>query len=330
MIIDIGITTVLANTNNVLVTGSSGYIGNHICKELKLAGYTVVGVDLIDPSKTKYLDKFYSVDYSDPVLANILRDHKISKIVHTAATSLVGPSISNPNLYYTNNVANMRQFLEMCTTSHVKKIVYSSSAAVYGDTDKSKLDESQVPEPCNPYGRTKLVGEWMLEDWCRANGLQAVALRYFNVCGADSAGEFGQTGIATHIIAVALQRVLQGQAIVINGDDYNTKDGTCVRDYVHVTDVARANRLALETSTVGFVVANIANAVGFSNLEIVRGVCEHTGLDLAWRFGPRRSGDPAMLIANNNQAKNLLHWIPEHSTLENIIKTAYRWHSQTT
>lgn len=317
----------------ILVTGYAGYIGGHICKELKQQGYGVIGLDRVEPDNwdtyAKYVDYQYECEYNDTRVYAILKEHNIKRIIHTAATSLVGPSIKDPETYYVNNVECMRMFLKFCKDAGVERIVYSSSAATYGD-GPTLFDETIVSNPINPYGRTKLIGEWLLEDYCRAYGMSAVALRYFNVCGADLDGEFGQRTKPSHIISVGITRAIRGESIVINGDDFATADGTCERDYVHVVDVARANVAALDATVEIFVAVNIGSGVGYSNLQIVEAINRYTNHMLPFNFGPARPGDPARLVCDNTRAKQLLNWEPNYSDLETIIKTAGVWHERNT
>jgi UDP-glucose-4-epimerase GalE len=315
----------------VLVTGYAGYIGSHICKELKRQGYGVVGLDREYPDDwdtyAKYVEHQYECDYDDPRVFTILKQHNIKRIIHTAATSLVGPSIKDPESYYINNVEYMRVFLTHCRDAGVERIVYSSSAATYGD-GYPVFDESIVPNPISPYGRTKMIGEWMIEDYCRAYSMSAVALRYFNVCGADSEAEFGQRTKPSHIISVGITRAICGESITINGDNFDTGDGTCERDYVHVVDVARANVAALTAPVDVFSAVNVGSGVGYSNLQIVEAINRYTKHTLFYNVGPARPGDPASLICNNDRAKQLLNWQPQHSDLETIIKSAAAWHKK--
>lgn len=311
----------------ILVTGSKGYIGSHICKQLYNEGYGVVGVDRDNTplDYNKYVAYQPCIDYDDLQLIDIIKRYKIEKVIHTAATSLVGPSIKDPDTYYKNNVDSMRQFLTVCRNSGIKRIVYSSSAATYGDGHET-FDEEIINDPINPYGRTKMIGEWMLEDYCNAYNMSAVALRYFNVCGADAEGEFGQTTKPSHIISVAMTRALKGEDITINGNTFNTVDGTCERDYIHVTDVARANICAMDADVENFIAVNIGSGVGYSNLDIIEAVNKHTDLTLNHSVGPARPGDPARLVCDNQLAFQSIGWKPEHSDLKNIIVTAEQWH----
>ena len=311
----------------ILVTGSKGYIGSHICKQLYNEGYGVVGVDRDNSSLdyNKYIAYQPCLGFDDIALQDVIQKYNIKTVIHTAATSLVGPSVKDPDTYYKNNVDSMRQFLTICRDSGVKRIVYSSSAATYGDGYET-FSEDIVNNPISPYGRTKMIGEWMLEDYCHAYDMSAVALRYFNVCGADSAGEFGQTTKPSHIISVAMTRALKGESITLNGDTFETADGTCERDYIHVTDVARANVCAIDAEVDNFVAVNIGSSLGYSNLEIVKAVTEYTDLTLDYDIGPARPGDPARLVCDNTKAHQVLKWVPQYSDLKNIIVTAEQWH----
>jgi len=311
----------------VLVTGSKGYIGSHICKQLYNEGYGVVGVDRDNSSLdyNKYIAYQPCIDYDDFQLIDIIKKYRIETVIHTAATSLVGPSVKDPDTYYKNNVDSLRQFLTICRNSGIRRIVYSSSAATYGDGYET-FSEDIVNNPISPYGRTKMIGEWMLEDYCNAYNMSAVALRYFNVCGADAKGEFGQTTKPSHIISVAMTRALKGESITLNGNTFDTVDGTCERDYIHVTDVAQANVCAMNADVDNFIAVNIGSGLGYSNLDIIKAVNEYTDLTLDYDFGPARPGDPARLVCNNLKAIQALNWKPEHSDLKNIIVTAEKWH----
>ena len=311
----------------VLVTGSKGYIGSHICKQLYNEGYGVVGVDRDNSSLdyNKYIAYQPCIDYDDFQLIDIIKKYKIETVIHTAATSLVGPSVKDPDTYYKNNVDSLRQFLTICRNSGIRRIVYSSSAATYGDGYETFIEDI-VNNPISPYGRTKMIGEWMLEDYCNAYNMSAVALRYFNVCGADAEGEFGQTTKPSHIISVAMTRALKGESITLNGDTFDTVDGTCERDYIHVTDVAQANVCAMNADVDNFIAVNIGSGLGYSNLDIIKAVNEYTDLTLDYDFGPARPGDPARLVCDNLKAIQALNWKPEHSDLKNIIVTAEKWH----
>ena len=313
----------------ILVTGYSGYVGSHVCKELHKHGYGVIGVDRVEPDDfdlyAKYVNEQIECDFSDAGILRILKQYNVDTVIHCAATSLVGPSVKDPDTYYRNNVDEMHAFLNMCKDAGVARIVYSSSAATYGD-GHTLFTESIVNNPISPYGRTKMIGEWMIEDYCRAYGMSAVALRYFNVCGADFDVEFGQRSKPSHIIAVGMIRAICGESITINGDGFGTKDGTCERDYIHVVDVARANVAAVTADIDVFAAVNIGSGAGYSNLQIVEAINKYTKYLLPFNVGPARAGDPARLVCNNSLAQQTLNWQPMHSDLETIITTAEKWH----
>lgn len=315
----------------ILVTGYSGYIGSHICKQLKQQGYGVIGVDLHHPDDwdlyAKYVDHQLEFDYSNNQTFYALTRYNIKTVIHTAAASLVGPSILDPDRYYRNNVDNLHVLLNLCRQAGVERVVFSSSAAVYGDGHEV-FHEDTAKNPISPYGRSKLAGEWLIEDYCRAYGLTGIALRYFNVCGADFDTEFGQRGKPSHIFSAGLTRAIAGESMVINGNNYDTKDGTCERDYVHVVDVANANVLAITAPVNGFVAVNIGSGVGFSNLNIVDAINQHGSHKLEHSFGPARPGDPARLISNIDRAKDLLKWQPTNSDIATIVTTAEHWHQK--
>lgn len=314
---------------NILVTGYSGYIGSHVCKELHKQGYGVIGVDRVEPDDfdlyAKYVNEQIECEFSDASIFRILKQYNVDTVIHCAATSLVGPSVKDPDTYYRNNVDEMHTFLNMCKDAGVARIVYSSSAATYGD-GHTLFTESIVNNPISPYGRTKMIGEWMIEDYCRAYGMSAVALRYFNVCGADFDVEFGQRSKPSHIIAVGIIRAICGESITINGDGFGTEDGTCERDYIHVVDVARANVAAVTADIDVFAAVNIGSGAGYSNLQIVEAINKYTKYLLPFNVGPARAGDPARLVCNNSLAQQTLNWQPMHSDLETIITTAEKWH----
>lgn len=314
----------------VMVTGASGYIGSQTCKELSLRGYTVIGVDNIaSPPAAKYINEFVISDYTNSY--DIMVHFNVDSVIHTAATSIVGPSFKDPKPYYVNNITKMKQFMDYCIEAGVSRVVYSSSASVYGEVSASRVFSENTPTvPCNPYGHSKLFGEWIGEDYARAYGLEFVALRYMNVAGADPEDNLGQRGKATHLITVALQKVLAGEPIVINGDDFDTPDGTCIRDYVHVKDIAAANvdALTVKTNDENFGHFNISSGVQTSNLEIIEEVKRVTGQDLPYTFGPRRAGDPTYLVSSSEKFTGETDWRPLNSSLQNIIESAYLWQKE--
>jgi UDP-glucose-4-epimerase GalE len=321
-------------TQAILVTGATGYIGSHICKYLKHAGYAVVGVDLVRREHTlKHMDKFIQADYMSIECVQFLAEHAgIASVVHCAGTSLVGPSIADPSEYYINNVSKTIMFLDVLRTlPNQPSIVFSSSAAVYGAPDVDVIYENQPLAPISPYGQSKAMIEQVLTDYCRAYGMNAISLRYFNACGADTQdADLGQPAEATHIVARLLESVKQDWKFTLNGTDYNTPDGTCVRDYVHVNDLARAHMMAVQYMD-AFVeghheVINLGSGQGYSNQEIITAVQEFVG-PVEVVAGPRRSGDPDRLVAGTVKASTMLGWRPEHSDLKTIVKSAWAWYN---
>ena len=324
-------------TQAILVTGATGYIGSHVCKYLKHAGYTVVGVDRVRREHTlKHMDKFIQADYMSIECVQFLAEHAgIASVVHCAGTSLVGPSIADPSEYYINNVGKTIMFLDVLRTlPNRPSLVFSSSAAVYGAPNVDLIYENQPVAPISPYGQSKAMIEQVLTDYCRAYNMTAVSLRYFNACGADTQGaELGQEAQATHIIARLLESVQQDWKFTLNGTDYNTPDGTCVRDYVHVDDLARAHMMAIQyCMSFGdahdgtHYTVNLGSGQGYSNQEIITAVQEFVG-PVEVVAGPRRSGDPDRLVAGTVRARTMLGWSPEHSDLKTIVKSAWAWYN---
>lgn len=317
----------------VLVTGAMGYIGSHVCKALKEEGFYVIGLDR-SPSKKNimnFIDMFFQADYSNiDVVTNILYEYTPKAIVHLAGTSLVGPSLSNPLEYYTNNVSKTALFLSLIEQMKGDKpvFVFSSSAAVYGN-HKEIITEESTCCPMNPYGRSKYMIEQMLKDCYSAYGLKSLSLRYFNACGADDSGLLGQEPNATHIIPRLIESVIHKKKFVLYGDDYETFDNSCIRDYVHVSDLARAHVMSikylLEQKEDYPLVMNLGSNFGWSNKEIIKAVDCMVG-QVNLEVKPRREGDPDILVANVNLAKDLLGWEPKFSDLNTIIKSAYNWH----
>jgi UDP-glucose-4-epimerase GalE len=317
----------------VLVTGATGYIGSHVCKNLKSAGYTVVGVDLVHRQHTiKHMDHFVQADYCSDEMADLIFDHKNiptpDVVVHCAGTSLVGPSMSDPAEYYVNNVAKTAKFLEMLRwVPTIPPVVFSSSAAVYGSPDVDEIFENQSYNPMSPYGQSKAMIEIMLVDFYRAYGMRSASLRFFNACGADLAGELGQALGATHIIARLLESRLTNEKFTLYGTDYNTPDGTCIRDYVHVVDLAQAHRLAIEyllNNDECFAV-NLGGTA-HSNHEIIVAAEDLVG-HISVEPGARRPGDPARLVASSLLAQGKLGWEPTHSDIKTIMESAWKWYN---
>lgn len=306
----------------ILVTGAAGYIGSQTCKTLKAQGNYVVGVDRNSP-KHSYYDEFHNANYND-IQALLLN---VDEVVHIAATSLVGPSVINPSEYYKNNVDGTRQLLDDCVVQGVKKIVFASSAACYGNPESGICTIEDGNTPMNPYGWSKRMTEIMLSDYKKAYGLDSVSLRFFNVAGADTDGEMGQEKAATHIIARVIEAGLSGETFTLYGNYFDTEDGSCVRDYIHVEDIATAISSSLDMllSNPGAHVLNLGSGTGYSNLEIIEAVNNLTPLNVQYVVGPVREGDPDKLVADTTSAKELINFKTNRS-LDNIINTAYNWY----
>lgn len=318
----------------ILVLGGAGYIGSHTVRELIDAGEEVVIADNLETGHIEAVHPaaaFYQGDIRDRAFVDKVFDsEKIDGVIHFAANSLVGESMTNPLKYYDNNLYGTKVLLESMVAHGVDKIVFSSTAATYGEPESIPILESDRTEPTNPYGETKLSMEKMMKWTGVAHGLRYVALRYFNACGAHVDGEIGEAhNPETHLIPLILQ-VPNGQRekISIYGDDYDTKDGTCVRDYIHVTDLAQAHILAMKYLVDGGEsnVFNLGNGVGFTVKEVIETARKVTGHPIPAEITPRRGGDPAQLIASSAKAKDVLGWNPEHADLEEIIATAWKWH----
>ncbi|WP_071432600.1 UDP-glucose 4-epimerase GalE [Angelakisella massiliensis] len=319
---------------SVLVLGGAGYIGSHTVYELIDAGRDVVIVDnLLTGFKAAVHPKakFYEADIRDrKAMDEIFEKENIEGVIHFAACSQVGESMSQPLKYYDNNLYGTMVLLQSMVAHGVDKIVFSSTAATYGEPERVPILESDRTEPTNCYGETKLSMEKMMKWVSHAHGLRFVALRYFNACGAHRSGKIGEAhNPETHLIPLILQ-VPNGQRekIMVFGDDYATPDGTCIRDYIHVTDLAQAHILALDYLLKGGEnnVFNLGNGVGFSVREVVDCARKVTGHPIPEEMAPRRAGDPAQLIASSEKAMKVLGWKPQYNDLETIIATAWEWH----
>ena len=323
----------------ILVTGGAGYIGSHTVAELQAHGEDVVVVDNFEKGHRKALldTPFYETDIRDiDTIRTILRRHEIEVVVHFAAYSLVGESAQNPLKYYENNVFGTTALLQAMRQEHVNHIVFSSTAAVYGEPLKTPIAETEQKLPTNPYGETKLAIERMLQ-WCSyAYGLNSISLRYFNAAGAHPDLPMGEDHTPeSHLLPLVLQVALgKREAISVFGDDYPTPDGTCIRDYIHVMDLANAHRLAvnrlrshaLANLTLGAEAFNLGSGKGFSVKEVIDEARMVTGHPLPALTVPRRDGDPAVLVASSEQAREILGWNPKYSELKTMVATAWRWH----
>ncbi|MFO1117745.1 MAG: UDP-glucose 4-epimerase GalE [Beijerinckiaceae bacterium] len=317
----------------ILVTGGAGYIGSHMALELIDAGEKVVVLDnLTTGFRWAVPDKATLVvgDFGDEdSVTELLTRHDVESIIHFGAKIVVPESVADPLGYYENNTAKARTLLQCAVDCGVKHFIFSSTAAVYGDPERNPVTEDERLKPISPYGRSKLMVEWMLEDTAKATPLTYVALRYFNVAGADPQGRSGQSGAnATHLIKIAVQAALgRRDGMDVYGVDYPTPDGSCVRDYIHVTDLARAHLDALRHLRSGgaSLVCNAGYAKGFSVLEVIDVVKKVSGVDFPVRIAGRRAGDPAALVAGNDRIRRELGWIPLHDNLEEIVEQALAW-----
>jgi UDP-glucose 4-epimerase len=316
----------------VLVTGGAGYIGSHMVLELLDAGGKVVVLDDLSTGFRWAVPQeaaFVTGDSGDQALVSrLIAEHGIESILHFAAKIVVPESVTDPLAYYLNNTVKTRALIEAAVRGGVKNFIFSSTATVYGNADVSPLHEELTPAPINPYGRSKLMSEWMLEDAAHAHGLNYVVLRYFNVAGADPHGRSGQsTPTATHLIKVASQVALgQRSHLDVFGTDYPTVDGTCVRDYVQVNDLATAHLSALNYLRGGgkSTVMNCGYGHGSSVLEVVDVVKRVSGVNFEVRLTGRREGDPATLVAKVDRIRGL-GWTPKYDNLETIVDQALRW-----
>jgi UDP-arabinose 4-epimerase len=319
-------------SGNVLVTGGAGYIGSHTCKALAEAGYTPVVYDSLCQGNA------WSVKWGPFEIGNLMdgerlrdvfREYRPIGVIHFAAFAYVGESMQNPLMYYRNNVGGTVSLLRAMAAESVDRLVFSSTCATYGTPETNPIREYMRQNPINPYGQSKLMVEQILRDCTRDGPLSAVALRYFNAAGADAEGEIGEVHEPeTHLIPLALGAA-QGSAppLTVFGNDHPTPDGTCIRDYIHVTDLADAHvkAFAHASKTQGFAAFNLGTGAGSSIMEVIHAAQEVTGRKVPFSFGPRRAGDPAALVADPSLARDVLRWRPQHSDLRNILQTAWNW-----
>ena len=319
---------------SILVLGGAGYIGSHTVYELIDRGEDVVVVDNLQTGFKAAVHpkaRFYEGDIRDKAfLDDLFTKEKIDGVIHFAANSQVGESMKVPLKYYDNNLYGTMVLLESMVEHGIDKIVFSSTTATYGEPERIPILESDRTEPTNTYGETKLSMEKMMKWTSKAHNLRYVALRYFNACGAHISGKIGEAhNPETHLIPLVLQVPLGKRPYIsIFGNDYDTKDGTCVRDYIHVTDLAQAHILALKYLAEGndSDVFNLGNGIGFTVNEIIESARKVTGLDIPAKYEARRAGDPSKLIASSEKAKTVLGWKPEYPDVEKIIETAWKWH----
>ncbi len=315
----------------ILVTGGAGYIGSHTVKHLLDNGYQVVVADNLIYGHYEAVDsraKFVHADLADIIsLQKLFETNKIEAVIHFAAFAYVGESVKEPEKYYFNNVIGTLNLLNVMLMHHVKKIVFSSTCATYGEPIYTPIDENHPQNPINPYGHTKLMIEQIFSDYEKAYQLEHIALRYFNAAGCSADGTIGESHTPeTHLIPLVLKAVKGERAnIQVFGTDYDTPDGTCIRDYIHVEDLALAHRLALEKLGTYNGCVNLGTGIGTSVREIITAAEEVSGKKCPVEYAPRRAGDPAKLFAANLKAKEILGWKPSYTDIKEIIRTAWNW-----
>lgn len=322
----------------ILVTGGAGYIGSHTVKELQNSGYEVVILDNLVYGHRELVEnvlkcKLIVGDLSDRALLDqVFTAHPISAVIHFAAYAYVGESVTSPDKYYRNNVVGTLSLLEAMVAASVKNIVFSSTCATYGVPQMLPIPEDHPQNPINPYGMSKLMVEKMLADFDHAYGLKSVCFRYFNAAGADPSGELGEDhNPETHLIPLVLLTALgKREQISVFGTDYDTPDGTCIRDYIHVLDLAQAHILGLERLLQGgdSAVFNLGNGNGFSVKEVIEAAREITGKMIKVQECDRRAGDPAILVGSSEQARKVLGWQPQYSDIKDMLIHAWHWHQK--
>lgn len=321
---------------SILVTGGAGYIGSHAVKGLIDKGYDVVVIDNLETGYKSSIDKravFHQGDIRNAdFLESVFSKEPIEGVMHFAANSLVGESMENPLKYFDNNVYGTQELLKVMIKHNIKHLVFSSTAATYGEPIRMPIDEAHPTSPINPYGEAKLMMEKVIDWTSKASDLTYVSLRYFNVAGAHESGLIGEShNPETHLIPIILQ-VPNGKraSLSVFGNDYPTKDGTCIRDYIHIEDLIHGHILALEYLLEGHKseVFNLGSGEGYSILEMIAAAEKATGKNIPYEIVDRRPGDPAVLIASNEKAKNLLNWSPKYTAVEDIISSAWKFHER--
>jgi UDP-glucose 4-epimerase len=318
--------------STILVTGGAGYIGSHVVKELLRQGQRPIVFDNLQTGHRKAIKKvpFIEGDLSDQQkLKETFQSFQIDAVMHFAADCLVGESVQNPLKYFNNNVKNSLILLEIIEEFGIKKIVFSSSAAVYGEPKEIPILEEHPCAPTNPYGETKWIFERVLQAFHNAGKLNYISLRYFNAAGADPEVELGEDHTPeTHLIPLIIKAALGGDHVPVFGTDYDTPDGTCIRDYIHVNDLANAHILALQKLEQEKIsgIYNLGNGNGYSVREVIDTVRKITKRKVGVVDSPRRPGDPARLVASSKKIRKELGWIPKYPDLETIVETAWEWH----
>lgn len=317
----------------ILICGGAGYIGSHMVRLLKQQSRDIVVLDNLSTGHREAIGDtpLIQADLLDQEAINkVFGQQKFSAVIHFCALSLVGESIKDPVAYYRNNVSGTLNLIDAMLTHNVDRLVFSSTAAIYGEPQQDALSEEHPANPVNPYGRSKLMVERILESVAHSHALKCVALRYFNAAGASAEADIGEShDPETHLIPNVLKSALGGgKPLKIFGTDYPTRDGTCIRDYIHVEDLARAHLSALEwmDNHGGYEVFNLGNGQGFSVKEVIDSACKVIGQNIPYRVDEKRAGDPVTLVASARKARNELGWSPAYTTIESIIETAWRWH----
>tara|TARA_B100000900_G_scaffold354533_1_gene323308 strand:- start:17868 stop:18839 length:972 start_codon:yes stop_codon:yes gene_type:complete len=319
----------------LLIIGGAGYIGSHTVKYAQEHDHEVV---VLDDFSTGHE---WAIEDCEILRVNLLNQEKLSQllsgryfdgVIHFAAKSLVGESIRKPDFYYRNNVVGTLNIVNEMLNNDINNLVFSSTAAIFGNPVTEKIAEDHPKKPINPYGRSKLMVENMLQDICSVNNFNVTCLRYFNAAGAHESGKIGEShDPETHLIPNVLKTAISKESsLKVFGDDYPTSDGTCIRDYVHVTDLAQAHLLGLDymKNNKGFSAFNLGNGDGFSVLEVINSCQRVTDTKIPFQIDGRREGDPALLVAENAYAKNLLGWNPEYDQIDSIIDSAWHWHGK--
>jgi UDP-glucose 4-epimerase len=318
---------------NILVTGGAGFVGSACLRWLVKHGHNPIAYDNLKeghigavPSGRLVIGDIANTD----ALVTVMTKFKIDAVMHFAAATYVGESVTNPDYHYSNNVSGTLSLLRAMQKAGVKRLLFSSTCATYGMNPKVPMAEDSLQDPCSPYARTKLVVEWMIRDFAHAYGLGFTLLRYFNAAGADPDGTHGEDHRPeTHLIPLVLEVPLgKRKELTIFGNDYPTPDGTCVRDYIHTSDLAQAHHLAIEATTpTTSEVYNIGTGNGQSNLQIIRACEQVTGTKIPFQFGPRRPGDPPALVADPTKLKTKLGWKPQFADIVKTVETAWKWHT---
>ena len=317
----------------ILVTGGAGYIGSHFVRMASKSNDEVIVADNLSRGHQESIPdgvQFKNVDIRDAEkISEVIRKHSPEAVVHFAAFAYVGESVEHPELYYQNNVVGSYNLIRAASENKVKYFVFSSTCSVYGNPGKVPISEEAQTNPINPYANTKLMIEMMLKDFQSAYGMKYVSLRYFNAAGTDDSGEIGEShNPEPHLIPIVLEAVCgKREKVSVFGNDYNTPDGTCIRDYIHVNDLSNAHVKALEHLSSGneSTIINLGTGAGNSVMEIIKTAESITGKKIEFKISERRKGDPAILVADNTKALKILNWKPKY-TIDDIIRTAWNWH----